>query len=422
MKLSNDCLKSLCNIAVFGGGVVAGYFGIKVASEALTLVTKSGELAVGLRNEQANACRKIVQNVSNSVTSNFEAWIAQEFRGDPAAAADLEDAVNEFDRIIHLCVPDAQTVVAHNLDAAAITDAMMAKAVEASLFVKRSDIAQRVFRIIIFNSFALIRVNDAFFKPLASFSFEALLKGQDELLSKADETLTLQRVQLEEMGAMRYDIAREKGVEPEKLVPIFETLGHEKLTSDEMREKAEEAIAGIVAKANESVKPSNDGADIDATIGAARAKLKDIDTTGARGILAAKIAEEEDNRKRRLLPLLAEMADIEKLALDYDAAKVSLQQIVALDPANGRAWVEIGDLERITGTTGVALDAFGRALAADREAGDEARVAIALDRIGDVLRAQGAFEGALENYREGLEISRRLLSQDPSHSKRARDV
>ena len=177
MKLSNDCLKSLCNIAVVGGGVVAGYFGIKVASEALTLVTKSGELAVGLRNEQANACRKIVNNVSKSVSDNFEAWIAQEFRGDPAAAADLEDAVKEFDKIIHLCVPDAQTVVAHNLDAGAITDAMMAKAVEASLFVKRSEIAQRVFRTIMVNSFALIRVKDAFFKPLASFSFEALLKG-----------------------------------------------------------------------------------------------------------------------------------------------------------------------------------------------------------------------------------------------------
>ena len=217
-------------------------------------------------------------------------------------------------------------------------------------------------------------------------------------------------------------IAREKGLEPDKLAPIFEALGHEKLTPDEMREKAEEAIAGIVAKANEPVKPSNDGADIDATIGAARAKLKVIDTAGARGILAAKIAEEEENRKRRLLPLLTEKAQIEKLALDYDAAKASLRQIVALDPANGRAWVEIGDLERITGTTGAALEAFGKALTSDRDAGDVIRVAIALVRIGDVLVAQGALEGALENYREGLEIRRRLLSQDPSHSERARDL
>ncbi len=240
--------------------------------------------------------------------------------------------------------------------------------------------------------------------------------------AKAEESLQLQKSHLEETRAIRYEIAREKGIEPEKLVPIFEALGHEKLTPDEMRERAEEAIAGIVAKANEIIKPSNDGADIDAAIGAARVKLKEIDTAGARGILAAKIAEEEDNRKQRLLPLLREQADIEMLALDRTAAKTTLHHIVALDPANGWAWVEIGDLQRIAGTTSAALEAFSKALAADREAGDEVRTSVALDRIGDVLRAQGDLSGALENYREGLEIRRRLLSQDPSHSERARDV
>ncbi len=43
-------------------------------------------------------------------------------------------------------------------------------------------------------------------------------------------------------------------------------------------------------------------------------------------------------------------------------------------------------------------------------------------KIGDVLERRARWSGALENYREGLEIRRRLLSQDPSHSERARDV
>ena len=46
------------------------------------------------------------------------------------------------------------------------------------------------------------------------------------------------------------------------------------------------------ARADEPVPQSNDGSDIDATIGASRDKLRALDTQGARELLQAKIDEE----------------------------------------------------------------------------------------------------------------------------------
>ena len=103
--------------------------------------------------------------------------------------------------------------------------------------------------------------------------------------------------QMAAMQAMRLEIARDKGVDPANLIPLFEHLGQGGLTLDEMRVRAAEAVAEIVARSRRQVEASNDGADIDATIGAARQKLADLDTAGARTVLADKIAEEEDARR-----------------------------------------------------------------------------------------------------------------------------
>jgi tetratricopeptide (TPR) repeat protein len=217
-------------------------------------------------------------------------------------------------------------------------------------------------------------------------------------------------------------VAREEGVDPKLLEPIFVELGHEGLSPGEMRQRAKEAIAAIIARSKERVARSNEGADIDATIAAARAQLRQVDTRGALALLDAKIAEEQEARRRRMLPLLRERTEIARLALDYATAKASLTEMVRVEPDDGWAWVELGDLERISGTVGAAEAAFRAALRADRAKGDEVRIAVALDRIGDVLVARNDLEGALKHYREGLEISRALYEQDKSHAERARDV
>jgi hypothetical protein len=107
----------------------------------------------------------------------------------------------------------------------------------------------------------------------------------------------------EEVAALRVEFARERGVDPKVLIPLFEHLGQSGLTLDEMRSRASEAIEAILSRARQKVEPSNDGSDVDATIGAARARLGSLDTAGARAIVAAKIAEE---KTQRLVPLLEE--------------------------------------------------------------------------------------------------------------------
>ena len=117
-----------------------------------------------------------------------------------------------------------------------------------------------------------------------------------------------------EIKTIRVALAGEYGVSPDVLRPLFENLGMIGLTPDQMREKAPEAIKAILARANQKIEPSKDGADIDKAIAASRAKLAGLDTAGAQTILDKKIAEEEAARKQRLIPLLAEKAAVARLS------------------------------------------------------------------------------------------------------------
>ena len=145
------------------------------------------------------------------------------------------------------------------------------------------------------------------------------------------------------------------------------------LTVVQMRERAEEAIAAILAKANERVAPSNLGADIDAIIAAARAKLAALDTAGAETILDGQIAEEEAAFRRRQVPLLAEKATVQRLSYNHEGAKQTLQRLLHLDPDAVWARGELGDICRITGSLGEALKCYRLAAAAAERTANRAR-------------------------------------------------
>src|SRR5207237_8615065 len=102
---------------------------------------------------------------------------------------------------------------------------------------------------------------------------------------------------------------------------------------------------------------TNAGAAIEAAIGAARDKLRSLDTAGARAVLQAKIAEEEQARTRRLVPLLKERAAVERLAFDHEAAKSTLAEITDLVPDEVWAWIDLGDLWVTTGGLNRAAEA-----------------------------------------------------------------
>ncbi len=245
----------------------------------------------------------------------------------------------------------------------------------------------------------------------------------------AEENARLHDRTFEVTQALREEIAREKGVPPQVLKPLFEKLGAMNLSLDEMRDKAEWAISEILAQSVESRPQSNLGGDLDDVIAKARKLLHELRTADALQLLqqqdAAEIEEAKQQARRtieRRLVLLHETVRIQKAIFDYGAAKTTLREMARLDDGNGWALVELGDLERISGTIEAALAAYEAALAIARSSKGEQNIGAVLDRIGDVLLSRNDLEGALKNYQEGLEIRRRLMAADPSHAERARDV
>ncbi len=123
-----------------------------------------------------------------------------------------------------------------------------------------------------------------------------------EIRKAAEENAALHDRSLREIKALREDIAREKGVPPEVLKPIFEKLGERNLSRDEMRAKAEWAIAQILAQSAQPLPPSNLGRDLDAVIAEARRLLREVRTAEALQVLkkqdAAEIAEIEEAQQK----------------------------------------------------------------------------------------------------------------------------
>ena len=85
-------------------------------------------------------------------------------------------------------------------------------------------------------------------------------------------------------------------------------------------------------------------------------------------------------------------------------------------------WIECGRARIRTGNLALALTAFEAARDLARDVEDERDRSAALDGIGDVRRAQGQLDAALEAYTEGLDIRRALAAQDPGNAGWARDV
>jgi tetratricopeptide (TPR) repeat protein len=234
----------------------------------------------------------------------------------------------------------------------------------------------------------------------------------------------------EVLDTIRGEIARKYGVAPEKLEPIFAHLGEPGLPHDVISARADEAVARILEQARKAPAHSNDGADIAAAIAAARDKLSRVDTAGALGGLAAKIAEEEQARRQRLIPLLREKATIERLTYDHEAAQATLRQMLALNPDDVWGWIDLGDLHDTTGASNEALAAYRRSFDAAEHlaradpgnAGWQRDLSVSHERIGDVQRAQGDLAAAQLSFQAALAIRERLAQADPGNAGWQRDL
>ncbi|MDA8051948.1 MAG: trypsin-like peptidase domain-containing protein [Rhodospirillales bacterium] len=217
-------------------------------------------------------------------------------------------------------------------------------------------------------------------------------------------------------------VAKKNRIDPAGLRPILEKIGAQDVPVSDIPARLSEFIDAARARAAEPVRPSNDGAEIDAAIGAARGRLGRLDAAGARALLQERIAEEERLRSHRLLPLLRERAKIERLSFDHDAAKLTLEEITRLAPDDVWTWIDLGDLRRTMGGLGEAERAYRSAAAAARRGGNERDLSVSRDRIGDVLMALGDRAGAAAEYRAGLAIAEVLARRDPANAEWQRDL
>ncbi len=199
-------------------------------------------------------------------------------------------------------------------------------------------------------------------------------------------------------------VAEQEKIPAARLQPILDQIGAAGVPVSEIPERLRQFVEAARARGAERVRPSNEGGDIDAVIGAARDKIGALDVAGARGVLQAKIDEEEAARIARMLPLLKERAAIERLAFDHEAAQVTLGEITRLSPDDVWAWIGLGEEWLTTGSLNNALRSFRSAQAAAERGGDQRELAVSQCWIGDVLVAQGDLPGALAAYRKYLAI------------------
>ena len=216
--------------------------------------------------------------------------------------------------------------------------------------------------------------------------------------------------------------AESKGIDSATLQSILDAIGLGEVPIAEIPTRLRQFVDEARTHAAEPVRPSNDGADIEAVIGASRDKLRNLDIGGARDLLQTKILDEQEARTRRLVPLLREKAWLERLATDYDAAKSSLAELTALAPDDFWAWIELGDLWRTIGSLDDAARAYRAAEAAVRRTGTERDLLVSQERIGNVLVAQGDRDGALKAYQAGLAIAETLARRDPANTEWQRDL
>jgi tetratricopeptide (TPR) repeat protein len=217
-------------------------------------------------------------------------------------------------------------------------------------------------------------------------------------------------------------VAAKQGIDPTDLQQVLEAIGARDAPLVEIPARLQQFVEGALSRAAEPVRPSNDGTDIEAAIGASRAKLRALDARGARDLLQTKIAEEKEARTRRLLPLLRERAEVERLTFDYEAAKMTLTEITPLAPDDVWVWISLGELWQTTGPLESAAHAYRGAEAAARRTGNERDLSVSQNKIGDVLVAQGEREQALAAYRAEFEISETLARRDPANTEWQRDL
>ncbi len=167
--------------------------------------------------------------------------------------------------------------------------------------------------------------------------------------------------------------------------------------------------------------PSND-VDIAATVERSRSLVQDLKPSEALSVLTARIAEENEAHARRLIPLLKEQAEVQRIVSDHTGRLAILEEIARIGGSDAALWGEIGDIQILLGSSQDALGAYHRARSAAMADQDERNISNSHERIGDVLVAQGDGAEALGAYQASLALRTALAQRDPANTEWQRDL
>ena len=420
-----ESLDRLCNIA--GGFAVVATAGAATGGVVLGVagaMAAGGSLVACIQQNRRADFGKVLKKVSSQVAKDYPSWLEQDSE---TSGHDIAAAIATFDNQFHQIAPSHEDFVTANLSGEGLAKLLLARAAEMGHSPYRdtaeNHLNRHVFRVIVTGTFELVRAEPLFRQEITSFALGEILNRQDESATRETRMLS----ELADMKAMMQQVARETHRDLDVVRPLFEHLQANGIALAEMPEKVREAIAAWDERRQSKPQATNLGGDIDATISSAR---QQTNPQSARAILDAKIVGEDTNlkeqytefekhqrekRQLRMLPLLKERYQIERITFDYAAAKSTLHEIETLDQSDAWALVELGDIELATGTLSAAMDAYDAALAREKSLDNVREQSICLDRIGDVQVARNDLAGALKSYTEGYEIRRALYSQDKSH-------
>ena len=225
----------------------------------------------------------------------------------------------------------------------------------------------------------------------------------------------------EELAAL----AQAKGVPEAPLRAVLKKLGETRVPTTEIPARLAAAADELVRLRADLARLREDRPEFVSIRARASALIDRGDFDAARAVLregreAARALRKEFSRSEA--EFLVDEARVNRLQLDYAAARMNLAEATQLDPDNCWAWIELGDLWTLLGSLREAEQAFRAALRAAVANRNERDLSVSHERIGDVQVEQGDLAGALTSYRASLAIRDRLAKADPGNAGWQRDL
>ncbi|MEM1152447.1 MAG: hypothetical protein AAGI03_18220, partial [Pseudomonadota bacterium] len=402
MNVNDDCARALCNIGIGVGLVAIG----AVGSGTTEILKGSGEFAIGLRGGKPGQLDAIIALHTKAVRKNAKRLLQAELKAGRVGEADIEIALSKLPQaLVAARLTAANLVNAH--DGPTLAAMALEKLPETSVF-RTSDPAAAIFVTLLAGVHAQVQSSEELLPQLEAARFEVVQVQFAEAQTDRDD----------KHAELLAAIAKNKGVQPDNLKPLFERVGRAVPESDFERH-VREAVDEIIEQGAREVQHFNDGHAIEAAIEAAREKLRLADTDGALALLRERREEQEQLaqlQRRGAARLAREEAEVLRSMFDREGAIAAYTLAAELDGDNYSDWGNVGDLQREAGNLPAAEEAFSTARDVADKNGDERDRSVCHDRIGDVQVACGDLAGGEESFRACLKIAETLAARDGSNS------